>query len=63
MLITIYVLSVIYCVSRMFMSYRKNTDPVYASPALETMAILVMAPVLMVVDLSVSGYRKYKNRV
>jgi hypothetical protein len=47
----------------MFMSYRKNTDPVYASPALETMAILAMAPVLMVVDLSVSGYRKYKNRV
>ena len=62
MLISIYVLSVIYCISRMFISYsRKSIDPVYATPALETLAILVMAPVLMVVDLSVSGYRKYKK--
>jgi ABC-type sugar transport system permease subunit len=46
----------------MYRSYiKKNEDPLYASPALETLAILVMAPVLMAVDISFTWIRKYKE--
>jgi ABC-type sugar transport system permease subunit len=46
----------------MYISYAKrNEDPLYASPALETLAILVMAPVLMAVDVSFTWVRKYKE--
>ena len=46
----------------MYSSYTKrNEDPVYATPALETLAILVMAPVLMAVDVSFTWVRKYKE--
>jgi ABC-type sugar transport system permease subunit len=46
----------------MYTSYAKrNEDPLYASPALETLAILVMAPVLMAVDVSFTWIRKYKE--
>jgi hypothetical protein len=47
----------------MYTSYSKrNEDPLYASPGLETLAILVMAPVLMAVDVSMTWVRLYKER-
>ncbi len=47
----------------MYNSYsKKNNDPLYATPALETLAILVMAPVLMAVDVSMTWIRLYKER-
>ena len=59
----IYIISVIYCVYKMYTSYSKrNEDPLYASPGLETLAILVMAPVLMAVDVSMTWVRLYKER-
>lgn len=62
MLFTIYVISVIYCVYKMYRSYSaKKVDPVYASPGLETLAILALAPVLMVVDVSMTWIRLYKE--
>lgn len=62
MIVTIYVLSVIYCVTKMYKAYKiRNNDPVYATPALETMAIIVMAPVLMAVDITATWIRKYKE--
>jgi len=61
MILTIYILSIVYCIYKMYKSYSKNDDPLYASPALETMAILVMAPVLMAVDVSFTWIRKYKE--
>ena len=61
MILTIYILSIVYCIYKMYKSYSKNDDPLYASPALETMAILVMAPVLMAVDVSFTWVRKYKE--
>ena len=62
MIITIYIISIIYCIYKMYTSYAKrNEDPVYATPALETLAILVMAPVLMAVDVSFTWVRKYKE--
>jgi ABC-type sugar transport system permease subunit len=61
MIIPIYFISIIYCIYKMYMSYKKNNDVLYASPALETLAILVMAPVLMAVDISFTWIRKYKE--
>ena len=62
MLFTIYVVSVIYCIYKMYRSYTKaKMDPVYASPGLETLAILAMAPVLMVVDVSMTWIRLYRE--
>ena len=63
MILAIYIISIIYCVWKMTVSYqRKNeADPTYATPALETLAILVMAPVLMAVDISFTWIRKFKE--
>ena len=62
MIITIYVLSVIYCISKMYKANKeRHEDPLYATPALETMAILAMAPVLMAVDIVATWIRKYKE--
>jgi hypothetical protein len=62
MILTIYIISIAYCIYKMYSSYvKRNEDPVYATPALETLAILVMAPVLMAVDVSFTWVRKYKE--
>jgi len=63
MIVTIYILSILYCIWRMTVSYQKRNeaDPTYASPGLETLAILLMAPVLMAVDVSYLWVRKYKE--
>jgi hypothetical protein len=46
----------------MYRSYTKaKMDPVYASPGLETLAILAMAPVLMAVDASMTWIRLYRE--
>jgi hypothetical protein len=46
----------------MYKSYsNKGVDPIYATPGLETLAILVMAPVLMAVDITMTWIRKYKE--
>lgn len=63
MLLIIYIISVVYCVYKMYKSNStRHEDPTYATPALETLAILVMAPVLMAVDVSVTWVRLYKER-
>lgn len=61
MILTIYIISIVYCIYKMYKNYSKNDDPLHASPALETLAILVMAPVLMAVDISFTWVRKYKE--
>lgn len=59
---TIYVISVIYCVYKMYKSYtKKHDDPLKATPGLETLAIMIMAPVLMAVDVSLTWMRLYKE--
>jgi hypothetical protein len=40
---------------------RYGNDPVGATPGLETLAILVMAPVLMVVDVTLTWIRMYSE--
>ena len=61
-LILIYLVSIVYCIWKMTRSYMKRNeiDPTYASPGLETLAILLMAPVLMAVDISTTWINRYK---
>jgi trehalose utilization protein len=40
---------------------RNGGDVVYATPGLETLAIIVMAPVLMVVDVTLTWIRLYSD--
>ena len=61
-IVIIYIISVLYCVYKMYTSYRRNNDPTHTSPGLETLAIIVMAPVLMAVDVSMTWVRLYKER-
>lgn len=62
MIYTIWIISIIYCVAKMYRSYtKKDVDPLYATPGLETLAILVMAPVLMAVDATLTWVRKFKE--
>ena len=62
MIYTIWIVSIIYCIVKMYRSYsKKGVDPIYATPGLETLAILVMAPVLMAVDASLTWVRKFKE--
>jgi hypothetical protein len=46
----------------MYNRYRKDDDPLYSTPGLDTLAIIAMAPVLMVVDVSLTWVRLYKER-
>jgi len=62
MIYIIWIISVIYCIIKMYRSYnKKEIDPVYATPGLETLAIVVMAPVLMAVDATLTWVRKFKE--
>jgi len=62
MIYVIWIFSIIYCIYKMYRSYsNKLMDPIYATPGLETLAILVMAPVLMAVDVTLTWMRKYKE--
>jgi len=63
MFLVIYLVSVFYCIWRMVRSYvkRNGGDVVYATPGLETLAIIVMAPVLMVVDVTLTWIRLYSE--
>ncbi len=62
MIYIVWIFSIIYCVYKMYKSYsNKGIDPIYATPGLETLAILVMAPVLMAVDITMTWIRKYKE--
>ena len=62
MVLVIYIISIAYCIYKMYKSNSmRYEDPTHATPALETLAILVMAPVLMAVDVSFTWIRKYKE--
>ena len=60
----IYLISVLYCITKMYKSYTRKYDisnPIGPTPGLETLAIIIMAPVLMAVDVSATWIRKYKE--
>lgn len=59
----IYVISVVYCIIRMYNRYVKyhGRNVIGTSPGLETLAIIAMAPILMVVDVSMTWIRLYRE--
>jgi trehalose utilization protein len=63
MFLVFYLISVFYCIWRMVRSYvkRNGGDVAYTTPGLETLAIIVMAPVLMVVDVTLTWIRVYSE--
>lgn len=63
MFLVFYLISVFYCIWRMVRSYLKKNgqDVAYTTPGLETLAIIVMAPVLMVVDVTLTWIRLYSE--
>lgn len=62
LLFSIYLVSVSYCVYKMVTAYKKiGIDPTYTTPGLDTLVIMVMAPVLMVVDVTLTWIRLYKE--
>jgi hypothetical protein len=58
-----YFISVVYCIWRMVRSYvkRHGNDVIGTTPGLETLAIIVMAPVLMIVDVTLTWIRLYSQ--
>lgn len=58
-----YFVSVVYCIWRMVRSYVKKygDNHIGTTPGLETLAIIVLAPVLMVVDVTLTWIRLYSE--
>ncbi len=60
----IYIVSVIYCIWRMTRGYKRtfgSGNPIGPTPGLETIFIIVFAPVLAVVDITLTWIRKVKE--
>ena len=60
----IYIVSVIYCIWRMTRGYKRtfgSDNPIGPTPGLETIFIIVFAPVLAVVDITLTWIRKVKE--
>lgn len=60
----IYIVSVIYCIWRMTKGYKRtfgSGNPIGPTPGLETIFIIVFAPVLAVVDITLTWIGKVKE--
>ena len=58
-----YIVSVVYCLWRVFKSYKKQFDnsAIGPTPGLDTLMLLVFAPVFAIVDLSLTWIRLVKD--
>lgn len=59
----IYIVSITYCLWRAFKSYKRYTldGVIGATPGLETLAIIIFAPLLAAIDISLTWYRLMKE--
>jgi len=60
----IYIISIAYCVWRMSKGYKRTfgeNNPIGPTPGLETIFILCFAPVLAVVDITLTWVRVFKE--
>ncbi len=59
----IYIVSIAYCLWRMTKGYKQafGSNPIGPTPGLETLFILCFAPVLAVVDITLTWIRKVKE--
>ena len=58
----IYIISISYCIWKMSKGYKRNFgkgNPIGPTPGLETLFILPFAPVLAVVDVSLTWIRRF----
>jgi hypothetical protein len=58
-----HIICVIYCYYQLIKKYRKISNPgmIGVSPGLDTIMVLVLAPALAVVDLSLTWIRLYRE--
>ena len=63
MLVSYYVICVIYCFYQLFknLDKRYSNDPIGQSPELDTIMVVIMAWVLAPVDVSLTWIRRYKE--
>jgi hypothetical protein len=63
MLLTYYIICIIYCFYQLYknMSKRYSNDPTGGSPELDSIMVLIMAWVLAPVDVSLTWIRWYKD--
>ena len=63
MYLTFHIICIIYCMYQLIKKYNKISNPgmVGVSPGLETIMVIVLAPALAVVDVSLTWIRWYKE--
>ena len=57
---TYYVLSVVYCIYQMQKRWSTSSNTT-SSPEMDVLAVIIMAPILMAVDISMTWIRLYKD--
>jgi hypothetical protein len=60
----IYIISIVYCLWRIFKSYKRNFgdgNPIGPTPGLDTIFVLIFAPLLAVVDVILTWIRLVKE--
>jgi hypothetical protein len=63
MIVIVYLLSVVYCLYKLSKRHQKNDlgGGIGTSPGLDTIMVVVLAPILSVVDVSLTWIRMYKE--
>lgn len=63
MYLCFHVICIIYCFYQLIKKYRKNSNPgmIGVSPGLDTIMVMVLAPALAIVDVSLTWIRLYRE--
>lgn len=63
MYLTFHIICVLYCFFQLIRKYRKLENPgmIGVSPGLDTIMVIVLAPALAIVDISLTWIRMYKD--
>jgi len=63
MYLTFHIICIIYCFIQLIRKYRKIENPgmIGASPGLDAIMVVILAPALAIVDLSLTWIRIYKE--
>ncbi len=63
MYLTFHIICAVYCFIQLIRKYRKLENPgmIGVSPGLDTIMVIMLAPALAVVDLSLTWIRMYKD--
>jgi len=63
MIVIVYLLSVVYCLYKISKRHQRNDlgGGIGTSPGLDTIMVVVLAPILAIVDVSLTWIRMYKE--